>query len=63
MNTKNLFLYVSILFSLLAIIGGIYVLYTAGEANAGYAVIPMVFAVSASSVYHTIGNRDKNQKE
>ncbi len=63
MRNKNLFAYITIIFSLLAIAGGIYVLYTGGEANAGYAVIPMVFAVAASAIQNSNNGRDKNSKE
>jgi 1,4-dihydroxy-2-naphthoate octaprenyltransferase len=35
----------SVIFAVLTICGAIYVFYTGGKANAGYAVIPMIFSL------------------
>lgn len=38
----------AVVFGILTICGGIYVFITGGQANAGYAVIPMVFCLTFS---------------
>lgn len=48
---KKIALVLSILFVLLTFIGAGYVLYNGGKVNAGYAVIPMVFALASISFY------------
>ncbi|MCB2360894.1 hypothetical protein [Clostridium estertheticum] len=38
----------SVMFGLLTICGAMYIFYTGGRANAGYAVIPMIFSLVLS---------------
>ena len=42
---KKILCMLSIIFTVLTFVGAIYVISTEGEANAGYAVIPMVFTL------------------
>jgi formate/nitrite transporter FocA (FNT family) len=42
----------SVIFAGLTICGAIYVFYTDGKANAGYAVIPMIFSLFFSQRTH-----------
>lgn len=42
----------SIIFIVLTFIGAGYVIYHGGRVNAGYAVVPMVFALASSAFYH-----------
>lgn len=48
---KKITLALSIIFIILTFIGAGYVLFNDGKANAGYAVIPMVFALSSIAFY------------
>lgn len=48
---KKLFFVFSILFVLLTFVGAIYVVCHRGEANAGYAAIPMLFALVSMNIY------------
>jgi hypothetical protein len=41
----------SIIFVILTFIGAGYVLYNSGKVNAGYAVVPMCFAVASIAFY------------
>lgn len=52
MKTK-LFLILSILFVLLTFAGAAYVLINNGEVNAGYACVPMVFALIFTGAYRS----------
>lgn len=56
---KKIFLALSLIFVLLTFIGAGYVLYTKGEANAGYAIIPMVISLACISLYRS---KFKNEK-
>lgn len=49
----------SIIFAALSICGGIYVLYTGGKANAGYAVIPMILSLLFSQLTNVIKKHQK----
>ncbi len=49
---KKLFLVLALIFSVLGFAGAIYVLSTGGEANAGYAVIPLVFSLIFQQALH-----------
>ncbi|MFX4263726.1 hypothetical protein ACOBQJ_16185 [Pelotomaculum propionicicum] len=40
----------AVVFGILTICGGIYIFITGGQANAGYAVLPMVFCLTFSSL-------------
>lgn len=51
---KKFTLIISILFIVLTFIGAGYVLFHHGNINAGYAVIPMVFAITSTSLYINI---------
>jgi len=44
----------SVIFAVLTICGAIYVIYTGDKANAGYAVIPMVFFLLFLQGMHAI---------
>lgn len=48
---EKVLLAVSIFFVILTFLGAGYVLLTGGQANAGYAVIPMLFAFIAIAAY------------
>ncbi len=48
---KKVALPLCIIFLILALVGSGYVLYNAGEVNAGYAVIPMVFVLVSLAFY------------
>lgn len=48
---KKIALTASILFIILTFIGAGYVLYNRGQVNAGYAVIPFVFALASTAFY------------
>lgn len=48
---KKVALALSIIFIILTFVDAGYVLYNAGEVNAGYAVIPMVFALASLAFY------------
>ncbi len=48
---KKVALALSIVFTILTFVGAGYVLYNGGKVNAGYAVVPMVFALVSSIFY------------
>lgn len=48
---KKLAFLLSVLFVVLTFAGAIYVLYHKGAVNAGYAAIPMIFALASMSFY------------
>lgn len=48
---KKLLLVLSIIFVVLTFAGAIYVIGSKGKVNAGYAVIPMVFALASFAGY------------
>lgn len=48
---KRTALVLSIIFIILTLVGAGYVLLNGGKVNAGYAVIPMVFAVTSIAFY------------
>ena len=48
---KNLALILSIIFIILTFIGAGYVLFNDGKVNAGYACVPMIFALISISFY------------
>lgn len=50
-NMKKIMFILSVIFIVLTFAGAIYVLYNDGKAKAGYAVIPMVFAVASIESY------------
>lgn len=53
MIIKKLFSLFAILFAGLTFCGAIYVLSTHGEANAGYACVPMVFCIASLTAYRS----------
>ena len=50
---KKIALALSIIFIILTFAGVAYVLYNRGQVNAGYAVVPMVFSLTFTSVSYT----------
>lgn len=48
---KKISLTLSVVFIILTFIGAGYVLFNRGKVNAGYACVPMVFALISISVY------------
>ncbi len=54
---KKIFLILSIVFIVLTWTGAIYVIYNKGQANAGFAVIPMLFAVFFVSIHNKTKKR------
>lgn len=48
---KKIALALSIIFIILTFVGVGYILYNGGKVNAGYAVIPMVFALASIAFY------------
>lgn len=48
---KKLALVLSIIFTVLTFVGAGYVLYHGGRVNAGYAAVPMVFALASITLY------------
>lgn len=48
---KKFALIMSIIFTVLTFVGAGYVLYNGGRVNAGYAVVPMVFALVSFVFY------------
>ncbi len=48
---KKAALVLSILFTILTFVGAGYVLYNGGKINAGYATVPMVFALVCIAFY------------
>ena len=53
---KRLMFVLGLIFSVLTLCGAGYVLFTGGEANAGFAVVPLVLALGCIS-YWRMGNR------
>ncbi len=49
----------SVIFAVLTICGAIYVIYTGGKANAGYAVIPMILFLISSQWPHAMKKHKK----
>lgn len=50
---KRILFVLSLIFTVLTFVGAGYVLYTDGQANAGYAVIPLAMALACISGYRT----------
>ena len=48
---KKIALVLSVIFIILTFIGAGYVLYNRGQVNAGYAIIPLVFALACIAFY------------
>lgn len=48
---KRISLVLSILFIILTFVGAGYVLFNGGKINAGYACVPMIFALISISIY------------
>lgn len=57
-KVKVLFV-LTILFAILCFVGGGYVILRDGQANAGYAVIPMLFALVSMQGYQKLKKREK----
>lgn len=54
---KRALFVLSLFFTVLTFVGAGYVLYTDGQANAGYAVIPLVIALTCISGYRAFKNK------
>jgi len=52
----------SVIFGILTICGAIYLFYTDGRANAGYAVVPMVFTFIFLNWARSGGTKNKETK-
>lgn len=50
---KKFALVISIILLVLTFVGAGYVLYNGGKVNAGYAVIPSIFALASTSFYRS----------
>ncbi len=48
---KKVAMALSIIFIILTFVGAGYVLYNGGKANAGYAVVPMIFTLASIAFY------------
>ena len=55
---KKLLLIFAIAFGVMGFSGAGYVIYTGGEANAGYGIIPMIFCIISAQGYRSLKNRD-----
>lgn len=55
---KKVLFVLSVLFGIMCLIGAGYVLYTHGQANAGYAAVPMMFSVIFSQGYLALKKKD-----
>lgn len=51
-----------VIFGVLTICGAIYVFYTGGKANAGYAIIPMIFCLFFSQWSRSITKQQNENK-
>lgn len=54
---KRVALVLGIIFLILTFIGGAYVIFNKGQVNAGYAVIPSLFAMVCFGYYRTKGGK------
>ncbi|MCM0648140.1 hypothetical protein NBE98_07095 [Clostridium swellfunianum] len=52
----------AVVFGILTLCGAIYIFYTDGRANAGYAVIPMIFCLLFSQLTRLVNNKSKRNK-
>ena len=59
MKKKTIFLILTVVFGILTFCGAGYVLYNKGQVNAGFAVIPMVFALAFSALYRAEKTKNK----
>lgn len=55
---KKLLLITAIAFGIMGILGAGYVIYTGGEANPGYGIIPALFCIISAQGYRRLKNRD-----
>lgn len=58
---KILFLLLTILFSLSTFLGAGYVITTAGEANAGFACVPMALTLASLTTYRVLCSKEKQE--
>lgn len=56
---KKVLFILTILFVILCFVGGGYVIFSDGQANAGYAIIPMLFAPACSQGYKILKKAEK----
>ena len=59
---KRFLFVLSLIFTVLTFVGAGYVLYTDGQTNAGYAVIPLVIALACIAGYRTFKNKGGNSR-
>lgn len=57
MNKKKIFKLLTLIFVIITFIGAGYVIFSGGDKNAGYAVIPSLFAVCFSAAYRADGKK------
>ena len=58
---KKVLFILTILFAILCLAGGVYVIFSDGQVNAGYAVIPMVLALACSQGYQILKKKEKKK--
>ena len=51
-----------VIFTVLTFVGAVYVIKNNGEPNAGYACVPMVFALAFSGLFHSTRNEINRKK-
>ena len=51
-----------VIFTVLTFAGAVYVIKNNGEPNAGYACVPMAFALAFSGLFHSTRNEINNKK-
>lgn len=56
---KKILKILQLVFSVLTLAGGGYVLYTGGEASPGYAIIPLAFAITCGTYLDMINKTSK----
>ena len=61
MTLRNIFFLLGILFSILTLLGIGYVILSSGAKSAGYAVIPMIFAVIFLQLWRKCKNRNADE--
>jgi hypothetical protein len=60
---KKVLFVLGLIFAALCFVGAGYVLYTDGQANAGYAVVPMAICLACSCGYHALKKRGDHSKD
>ncbi len=52
-----------IVFAVIGFVGAGYVIFTGGEANPGYGIVPMLFCIACSSGYRCLNSDKKDPDE